>query len=121
MRRYELEGGVYDSRSEEGVAALLTHYIPSFTPIENITVHVKCANTTLDFVLENAVVEWHPLTHNETIEEYKTRKERMLRDSPFSDKKLIIVGTLSEIHTKVLEHFGKNVPTYEEVTKEYYT
>jgi len=61
-QKYQLEGLLFDSKSEAAVGVLLQRYIPGYSAVFGKTFQANgdtCC--TFDFVLENLVLEWHPI------------------------------------------------------------
>lgn len=113
MKRYILNGRVYDSRSEAAVSGLMERYIPEFNPSEGRNLHVQCNSTSTDFMIQDTLIEWHPRKRLETSLEYERRKRNLLASSQYNKNELLVITSLQELYERVLLRFGKNVPRIE--------
>jgi hypothetical protein len=120
MKRYELEGIVYDSRSEAAISALLMRYIQRWNPEEGRTLHVYDGSTSVDFMVEDTLIEWHPFSKYESKTNYELRKKALIEKSPlFFDKNLIILAKLSEFYNLIIRKFCNPIPSYEDIQKNF--
>lgn len=61
-KKYFLNGHYFDSRGEAATGMLLQEYIQGYKLVEDKTFQAnKDTHCLYDFVLENAIVEWHPI------------------------------------------------------------
>lgn len=62
LKQYGLDGRSFDSKSEAAVGILLEKYIPGYKIIRDKTFQANGDTFCLfDFILDKAIVEWHPI------------------------------------------------------------
>lgn len=119
MKRYFFDGKIYDSRHEAAIGGLLQKYMTNLDLIEGQTLHARSDKTTFDFVLSEAIIEWHPKrrkgkiwrSSRETLDDYVSRKQNEINSSSlYKDKKLIVISNVDDFYNLVLLSYGKDVP-----------
>ena len=115
MKKYTLDGNIYDSKSEAAVAELLKRYIPEDILTERETVRVKIDRTNSYFILPSAIIQWRPRTRrkkSESLTDYTRRKtETASPPEKYLGRELIVVSNFDDFYYGVLARFGRRIPS----------
>ncbi len=108
MRFYKYQDCVYHSRSEAAISILLQQYT-SYRPREGETLHVK----SIDFLLEDLLIEWHPNWKNSDSSRYKSKKRNVIQQLPaLKDKNLVFLETLKDFYNEIILRYCSPQPSW---------
>lgn len=113
MKLFKYQDCIYHSRSEAALSILLQQYTP-YMPREGETLHVR----SVDFLLENLFIEWHPrwkYSGSPSLKQQNIR--RAIKTSQYPERELIYLESLRDFYSHLLPRFCSPLPSWDAVAQ----